>query len=182
MVSLSLTACADPGVVTRLDIDDLANFPELQNKVLWSHSGQCYYRRTPGTTVEWDSETQTLVYGASSPASSVVHARDLLLVPLLSGFGFFENGSGVEITPPPTALPATGYDHFCPWMGTAVAGGNINAFWSFLGSIVRGRGHSSVAQTRKMRRVVCRVVYRVLLLFCMGACGYNRPYAHQICS
>ena len=108
--------------------------------------------------------------------------RDLLLVPLLSGFGFFENGSGVEITPPLTALPATGYDHFCPWMGTAVAGGNINAFWSFLGSIVRGRGHSSVAQTRKMHRVVCRVVYRVLLLFCMGACGYTRPYAHQICS
>jgi hypothetical protein len=23
-------------------------------------------------------------------------------------------------------------DHFCPWMGTAVAGGNIKAFYTFL--------------------------------------------------
>ena len=82
MASLSLTACADPGVVTRLEIDDLANFPELQNKVLWSHSGQCYYRRIPGKTVEWDSETQTLVYGAS-PASSVAHARPASCTPFV---------------------------------------------------------------------------------------------------
>ena len=181
MVSLSLTACADPGVVTRLEIDDLANFPELQNKVLWSHSGQCYYRRIPGKTVEWDSETQTLVYGAS-PASSVAHARPASCTPFVWFWLLRERFWRRDNAAMPTALPATGYDHFCPWMGTAVAGGNINAFWSFLGSIVRGRGHSSVAQTRKMHRVVCRVVYGVLLLFCMGACGYNRPYAHQICS
>ena len=40
-----------------------------------------------------------------------------------------------------------GYDHFCPWMGTAVARGNINSFWSFLGSIVSG--HISCGACRR---------------------------------
>lgn len=91
VVSLSSTACGDPGVVRRLESADVDEHPELQKMVYWSHNAQCYYRHVPGKSVAWDSETQTLVYN---------------------------------------------YDHFCPWMGTAVAGGNIRSFYLFLASVV----------------------------------------------
>jgi hypothetical protein len=40
----------------------LEKHPELESSVRWSHNAQCYFRVQPGRSVEWDSETQTLVY------------------------------------------------------------------------------------------------------------------------
>jgi hypothetical protein len=35
----------------------------------------------------------------------------------------------------PAAVVIEGYDHMCPWTGTAIGKGNLNYFWAFAGSL-----------------------------------------------